>query len=116
MQLRDQGVDLDQEDDAAGVLGVTLGHDEANCLMEMKQDGLINLVLETLGLDDGMANNKFTPSESSPLVKDEYGLADCGSFRYISVVGILLYLSGHTRKKNAYAVKCCARYMFCPKH
>ena len=33
MNLRSQGVDLEQEDDAAGFLGVTLGCDEATGLM-----------------------------------------------------------------------------------
>ena len=30
MQLREQGVDLEQEDNTAGLLGDTLGRDEAN--------------------------------------------------------------------------------------
>ena len=33
MQLRNQGVDLEQEDDTAGFLGVTLGRDKATSLM-----------------------------------------------------------------------------------
>ena len=57
-----KGVDLEQEDDAAGFLGFTLGCDEATGIMEMKQVGLINRVLETFGLYNGMTKNKFTPS------------------------------------------------------
>ena len=36
MQLREQGVDLEKEDDTAGFLGFTLGRDKATGLMEMK--------------------------------------------------------------------------------
>ena len=32
------------------------------------------------------------------------------------MVGILLYISGHTLPYISYAVNCCARYIFCPKH
>ena len=97
MNLRSQGVDLEQEDGASGFLGVTLGCEEETGLIEMKQVGLIDRVIETLGLENGMAKDKYTLSESSPLVKDAYGLAACGSFSYSSVVGMLLYLYGHTR-------------------
>ena len=59
MKLREQGVDLEQEDDAAGFLGVTLGRDETTELMGMKQVGIIDRVIETLVLDDRMDKGKF---------------------------------------------------------
>ena len=116
MQLRKQGVDLEQEENIAGFMGVTLGRDEANGLLEMKKVGLVDCVTKTLGLGDGMTKRKFTPYESKLLVRDADGSAPYGTFSYSSVVGMLLYLSGHTRPDIAYAVNCCARYMFCPKH
>jgi len=67
------GVDLEQEDDAAGFLGVTLDRDYPSGLLEMKQTGLIKIVIEALGLDDGYAKEKHTPAESKPLVKDADG-------------------------------------------
>ncbi len=45
MDLRERGVDLEKEDDAAGFLGVTLDHDVSTGLLEMKQTGLIKRVL-----------------------------------------------------------------------
>ena len=48
------------------------------------------------------------------LTRDEDGKLPQGSFSYSSVVGMLLYLSGHTRPDIAYAVNCCACYMFNP--
>jgi hypothetical protein len=55
------------------------------------------------------------PAEAAPLVKDSEGAPATGALSYISVVGMLLYLSGHTHPHIAYAVNCAARYMFCPK-
>ena len=108
MQLRELGVDLEQEDDAAGFLGVTLERDPETNLLEMKQIGLIKRVIKALGLDDGLVKGKYTPSESKPLIKDLDGEAASGAFSYSSVVGMLLYLSGHTRPDIAFAVNCCA--------
>ena len=67
-------------------------------------------------IDNGMAKGKYTPAGSIPLVNNDEGFPASGSFNYSSVVVILLYLSGHTRTYIAFAVNCCARYMFYPKH
>ena len=114
-QLIAADVSLEQESDAAGFLGGRMEIDQATGLMEMKQTGLIDRVIETLGLDLGTTSGKFTPAEAKPLVKDADGEPASGEFSYSSVVGMLLYLAGHTRPDIAYAVNCCARYMFCPK-
>jgi len=116
LELCKLGVALEQEDDAAGFLGVEFEHDKSTGLIEMKQTGLIKRVIEALGLDDGYAKGKHTPAEAKPLVKDEDGEAANRGFSYASVVGVLLYLSGHTRPDITFAVNCCARYMFAPKH
>ncbi len=116
MELCKLGVLLEQETDAAGFLGVKLNRDKNTELMEMTQTGLIDRVIEALGLDDGYARAKHTPAEIRPLVKDADGAPAVEGFSYASVVGMLLYLAGHTRPDIAYAVNCCARYMFCPKH
>ena len=49
-------------------------------LIEMRQDGLIDRVIESLGLDDGMAKVKWTPANGNPLVKDEDGEPASGQF------------------------------------
>ena len=95
MQLRELGVDLEQEDDAAGFLGVTLERDPETGLLEMKQTGLIKRVIEALGLDDGFVKGKFTPSESKPLVKNLNGEAASGAFSYINVVDASVFIQTH---------------------
>jgi hypothetical protein len=108
MQLCEVDVDLEQEDDAAGFLGVTLEWDPETGLLEMKQTRLVKRVIESLGLDDGLVKGKYTPSESNPLVKNVNGEAASGAFSYSSAVGMLLNLSRHTHPDITFAVNCCA--------
>jgi hypothetical protein len=82
----------------------------------MKQTGLIKQVIEAHGLDDGLVKGKHTPSEFKLLIKDLDGEPASGAFSCIGDVGMLLYLSGHTRPDIAFGVNCCARYMFSPRH
>ena len=53
--LRAEGVDLEEEDDAAGFLGVNLVKDPVTGQMIMTQKGLIDRVIEALGLDVDMS-------------------------------------------------------------
>jgi hypothetical protein len=61
-------------------------------------------------------NAKRTPAEQKPLVKDKKGEPQQDTFNYASVMGMLLYFSGHTRPDLAYSVSQVARFMFNPKH
>ena len=110
-QLKKQGLLLEEEGDAAGFLGVIMERNEGGSI-ELKQTGLIDRILEALGLNSKLATGKYTPTETSPLTKDEDGPESEGSFSYSSVVGMLLYLSRHGRPGIAYAVNCCDWYMF----
>ena len=80
----------------------------------MKQTGLIDRIVEALGLDSKLSTSKWTPAKATPLSHDKDSEPPQGSFSYSSVVGMLLYMSGHLRPDIAYAVNCCAYYMFNP--
>ncbi len=115
MKLREVGVNLEQETDAAGFLGIWIERDPDTGLLEMKQEGLTLRIIEEMGLNVDTVTPKWTPAEAAPLVKDSEGAPATGTFSYSSVVGMLLYLSGHTCPDIAYAVDCAAWYMFCPR-
>lgn len=51
MNLKKVGVDLEQEDNAAGFLGIRIEQDPETGLLEMKQEGFIGRVIHALGLD-----------------------------------------------------------------
>jgi hypothetical protein len=95
-KLRKEGLLLEQEDDAAGFLGVKMAKYGRRA-------------------HRNEADWMWTPAEATPLTRDKDGKPPQGAFSYASVVGMLLYLSGHSRPDIAYAVNCCARYMFNPK-
>ncbi len=60
MQLHELGVNLEQEDNAAGFLGVMLEQDSETGLLEMKKTELIKQVIKALGLDDGLVKGKYS--------------------------------------------------------
>ena len=84
-QLRDQDLLVGEEEDAAGFLGVTMTRDDKG-VIELKQTGLINSILEALGLDTKHTTGKYTPSKTSPLTKENMGQ----DRRDLSVMPVLL--------------------------
>ena len=81
----------------------------------MKQTGLDHRVIEAVGLYDVMSKSKFTLSYANPLVKDDNGETESGVFSYKIILGLFLYMSGHTRTDYPLAMNSCDRYMFIPK-
>jgi hypothetical protein len=77
-------------------------HDPDTGLLEIKQEGVTLCVIEAIGLDLGAVTPKWTPAEAAPLIKDAEGAPATGAFSYSSVVGMLLYLSGHTHPDTLY--------------
>ena len=82
----------------------------------MKQPGLIDCLINALGLDDIMAKGRSTPAEYVTLVNNQDGVPPSCILNYSSIVGIMIYLSGDTRPEIDFAVNFCAMYMFCSKH
>ena len=113
-QLRAEEIELEEEGDAAGFLGVQLRRDETTGYIYMTQEGLAKRIVEALGFDVNVTKPKGTPAERKPLIKDENGPPRQESFNYASVVGMLLYLCGHTRPDLTYSVSQVARFMFAP--
>ena len=72
----------------------------------MTQKGLLERIIKALNLDD--AKGKSTSAVFGALSKDKHGEPMNGTFNYVSVIGMLLYLRGHTRSDLAFAVSECA--------
>jgi hypothetical protein len=80
----------------------------------LTQPGLTKRIIEALGLCSNFSTSIGTPVEKAPLPKDADAPPATESFNYAAVVGMLLYLNGHSRPDIAFAVHQCARYTFCP--
>ena len=82
----------------------------------MKQPGFIDCLISSVGIDEEMAETKYTPAGYVPLVKNEDGVPVSGSFNYSSNILMLIYIYGHTHIYIAFSINCFSRYMFCPNN
>ena len=90
------------------------GSSSTSPTITLTQEGLTKRIIESLGLCTSFSSRLDTPAETSALPKDVGGAPASGSFNYAAVVGMLLYLTGHSRPECAFAVHQCAHYTFCP--
>ena len=110
--LKKDKIWIRKEGSTEGFLGVDITpHDNA---LHLTQGGLTDRVISALGLDASYTTPKDTPAETAALPKDASSSPADPPFNYASIVGMLLYLAGHTRPDIAFAVHQCARYTFRP--
>ena len=78
--------------------------------MMMTQERLIDCIIESMGLDVDHSTTKSTPCMKVPLTKDLYGDPCSESFACESIVGMMMYLAGHSRPEIPYSVSQVARF------
>lgn len=103
--LQQDGIMICKKGSAEGFLGVdvkSLGTPSAPHLL-LTQTGLTKHIMEALGLCSSFSSAAPTLAETSPLPKDSLGVPATGTFNYAAVVGMLLYLCGHTCPNIAFA-------------
>jgi hypothetical protein len=114
--LHKRGIDIRKEGTAEGFLGVAIDRISTGPIQQIKltQADLAKRIVEALGLCSKYSTSISTPAEAAPLPKDDQGDPPSGNFNYAAVIGMLLYLCGHSRPDIAFAVHQCARYTFKP--
>ena len=113
--LRNQEMELEEEDEVAGFLGVDIRRDPKAGTVKLTQEGLAKRIIEALQISDSKAfPPKRTPA-SGPLVMDKDGDPPNGIYNYATVVGMLAYLTGHSRPELAFATSQVARFVHCPR-
>jgi hypothetical protein len=115
-KLKKDDIWIRKEESTEGYLGVDISDCSSDGSFTLTQSGLTKRVIEALGLHADWTGSKETPADVTALPKDTNGTPADPLVQYSSVVGMLLYLSGHTRPDIAFAVHQCARYTFQPTH
>lgn len=106
-KLRGKGMELEEEASVAGFLGVHIDRNAETGAITLTQKGLIKRIVDALGVQ----KTSPTPAHVDPLAIDAEGDPPDGLYNYASVVGMLLYLSGHSRPDICFAVSQVARFI-----
>jgi len=111
-ELRKRGFALTVEGSFSEFLGIKFTKLPDGSI-EMTQQGLIDKIVETTGLQDSKPNS--LPAAQQALGADSEGAPMEEKWSYSSVVGMLLYLSTNTRVDIAFAVSQVCRFSSLPK-
>jgi len=103
---------LTKESTFAEFLGIQYTKVDTNHV-HLNQKGLIKKILEAAGLTDSNPNK--LPASKEALSIDPDGKPVNENWNYLSVIGMLLYLSTNTRPDIAFAVSQVARFTHNPK-
>ncbi|HEY9816673.1 MAG TPA: reverse transcriptase domain-containing protein [Candidatus Obscuribacterales bacterium] len=112
-KLKELGFSFTVEESVTSYLGIKFEHDSAEGSFNMTQPGLVDKIVEAVGMGD--CNPNKTPAAKAALSKDEDGPLFQGPWNYRSVVGMLIYLSTNTRPDIAFAVSQVARFAHAPR-
>ena len=105
--------ELTNEGDVDAFLVVKLNNLKDGSI-EMTQTGLIDQILEDVGLKNESTQHK-TPAVAEPLQAHNEGKPFSETWEYRSIVGKLAYLAKNTRPDIEYAVHQCACFQENPK-
>ena len=110
----DENFKFTDEGDIKNYLGVEFSR-TADGSMEMKQEFLVDRILNAMGFEVTADRVSIVPAVKVPLSKDSKGPARKHSWHYRLVIGMLNYLEKTTRPDIAYAVHQCARFCENPR-
>ena len=109
-RLKDLEIELTEEDDVAGFLGVHIERTSEH--IKLTQKGLTKRIIEALQVQD--LPTVDTPADTV-LGKDLDGDPPNCTFNCASVIGMLWHLCGHGRPDLGFACSQAARFAFAPK-
>ena len=112
-RLNKKGFELTKEGSFSEYLGIKFHRDDATKTITMTQPGLTDKILAATGME--LCNPNSTPAAQACLGSDVDGNKMKESWKYNSVVGMLLYLSTNTRPDITFAVSQVARFNANPK-
>ena len=111
--LKSLGFEYTRKGTFSEFLGIQFSYDRQKKRVTMTQGGLIEKILDCKGMGACKPNNM--PTSQIALGDDENGKRMTERWNYSSVVGMLLYLSTHTRPDICFAVSQIARFTHNPK-